>query len=69
MNFLTCRYEIQKAKITVGPLQCQQDDNEPFNVEKEIKTLKENDLALQENDELINVSVKDLISLSVVSGR
>ena len=39
MNFLTCRYEIQKAKITIGPLQCQQDDNEPFDIEKEIKTL------------------------------
>ena len=52
LNFLTCRYEIQKAKITIGPLQCQQDDEEPFDVVKEIKTLKE-------SDELINVSLKD----------
>jgi len=34
------KYEIQKAKITIGPLQCQQDDNEPFDIEKEIKTLQ-----------------------------
>ena len=46
------------AKITIGPLQCQQKDEEPFDVEKEIKTLKENDLALQENNELINVIIK-----------
>ena len=60
MGFLTCRYEIQKAKITIGPLQCQQEDNEPFNVEKEIKTLKENYLELQESDEIINGTIQDM---------
>ena len=60
MNFLTCRYEIQQAKITIGPLRCQQEEEEPFNVEKEIKTLKEKGLVLQENNELINGTIQDV---------
>ena len=53
MNFLNCRYEIQKAKITIGPLKCQQEEEEPFDIENEIKTLKE-------NNELINETIHDM---------
>ena len=53
LNFLNCRYEIQKAKIVIGPLNCQQEEEEPFDIENEIKTLKE-------NNELINETIHDM---------
>ena len=53
LNFLNCRYEIQKAKIVIGPLKCQQEEEEPFDIENEIKTLKE-------NNELINETIHDM---------
>ena len=53
LNFLNCRYEIQKAKITIGPLKCQQEEEEPFDIENEIKTLKG-------YNELINETIHDM---------
>ena len=53
LNFLNCRISIQKAKITIGPLKCQQEEEEPFDIENEIKTLKE-------NNELINETIHDM---------
>ena len=52
-NSLNCRYEIQKAKITIGPLKCQQQEEDPFDIENEIKTLKE-------NNALINGTIQDM---------
>lgn len=58
------KHEIQKAKITIGSLQCKQEDEEPFNVKDEMKRLEENVdgriLGLEQIDEKINRTVQTL---------
>ena len=48
------KYETQKAKITIGTLQCQQEEEEQFDTKKHIKNLQDRVLKLEVSDKFDN---------------